>query len=89
MLMRIIIYAYVYIRSQHYFYDLFPDINVNLVDIYLFIIFLGQKRLCPCEVKGCRCPDFQFIPSRPEEVGEFGLYRQPNYDPKTWVAKCR
>ncbi|XP_054376939.2 protein FAM221B isoform X4 [Pongo abelii] len=43
----------------------------------------------PCKVSQCRCFMFCFIPSRPEEVGEFWLKRRATFDPKAWRALCR
>ncbi|XP_035295797.1 protein FAM221B [Cricetulus griseus] len=43
----------------------------------------------PCSVSQCRCLMFCFIPSRPEEVGEFWLKRRSTFDPKAWRAQCR
>ncbi|XP_058528175.1 protein FAM221B isoform X4 [Ochotona princeps] len=43
----------------------------------------------PCRVSQCRCLMFCFIPSRPEEVGEFWLKRRATFDPKAWRAHCR
>uniref|UniRef100_H0X5L9 Family with sequence similarity 221 member B n=1 Tax=Otolemur garnettii TaxID=30611 RepID=H0X5L9_OTOGA len=43
----------------------------------------------PCNVSQCRCLMFCFIPSRPEEVGEFWLTRRATFDPKAWRAQCR
>ncbi|XP_006143216.1 protein FAM221B isoform X2 [Tupaia chinensis] len=43
----------------------------------------------PCHVSQCRCLMFCFIPSRPEEVGEFWLRRRATFDPKAWRAQCR
>ncbi|OBS83475.1 hypothetical protein A6R68_22503 [Neotoma lepida] len=43
----------------------------------------------PCNVSQCRCLMFCFIPSRPEEVGEFWLKRRATFDPKAWRAQCR
>ncbi|XP_012625435.2 protein FAM221B isoform X2 [Microcebus murinus] len=43
----------------------------------------------PCNVSQCRCLMFCFIPSRPEEVGEFWLRRRATFDPKAWRAQCR
>ncbi|KAM9642238.1 LOW QUALITY PROTEIN: protein FAM221B [Trichechus inunguis] len=43
----------------------------------------------PCGVSQCRCLMFCFIPSRPEEVGEFWLTRRATFDPKAWRAQCR
>jgi len=50
--------------------------------------YKGPKSLCPCTNASCYCPDFSFIPSRPEDVGEFWLQRRPNFDPTKWRAKC-
>ncbi|KAL0606123.1 Protein FAM221B [Plecturocebus cupreus] len=43
----------------------------------------------PCKVSQCCCPMFCFIPSHPEEVGEFWLKRWATFDPKAWRAQCR
>ncbi|XP_031233094.1 protein FAM221B [Mastomys coucha] len=43
----------------------------------------------PCNVSQCRCLMFCFIPSRPEEVGEFWLKKRATFDPKAWRAQCR
>ncbi|XP_029775667.1 protein FAM221B isoform X2 [Suricata suricatta] len=43
----------------------------------------------PCNMGQCRCLMFCFIPSRPEEVGEFWLKRRATFDPKAWRAQCR
>ncbi|XP_014386965.1 PREDICTED: protein FAM221B [Myotis brandtii] len=43
----------------------------------------------PCNVSQCRCLMFCFIPSSPEEVGEFWLKRRATFDPKAWRAQCR
>ncbi|XP_012576758.1 PREDICTED: protein FAM221B [Condylura cristata] len=43
----------------------------------------------PCNIGQCRCLMFCFIPSRPEEVGEFWLKRRATFDPKAWRAQCR
>ncbi|XP_059497616.1 protein FAM221B-like [Stegostoma tigrinum] len=43
----------------------------------------------PCAVAGCQCRAYAFIPSRPEDVGEFWLRKRRNFDPSTWRAKCR
>ncbi|XP_037347768.1 protein FAM221B isoform X2 [Talpa occidentalis] len=43
----------------------------------------------PCNISQCRCLMFCFIPSRPEEVGEFWLKRRATFDPKAWRAQCR
>ncbi|XP_051890301.1 protein FAM221B-like [Pristis pectinata] len=51
--------------------------------------FTGTSVRVPCAVPGCQCRAFAFIPSRPEEVGEFWLRKRRNFDPSTWRAKCR
>ncbi|XP_010806267.1 protein FAM221B isoform X2 [Bos taurus] len=43
----------------------------------------------PCNMGQCRCLMFCFIPSRPEEVGEFWLKRRATFDPRSWRAQCR
>ncbi|XP_037654064.1 protein FAM221B isoform X2 [Choloepus didactylus] len=43
----------------------------------------------PCCMGQCRCLMFCFIPSRPEEVGEFWLKRRATFDPQAWRAQCR
>ncbi|XP_028917016.1 protein FAM221B [Ornithorhynchus anatinus] len=43
----------------------------------------------PCTVTPCRCLMFCFIPSRPEEVGEFWLRKRAGFDPAAWRAMCR
>ncbi|CAM5112375.1 unnamed protein product [Eretmochelys imbricata] len=43
----------------------------------------------PCIVPSCKCQSFIFIPSRPEDVGEFWLRRRAGFDPSTWRATCR
>ncbi|XP_042554568.1 protein FAM221B [Dipodomys spectabilis] len=45
--------------------------------------------IVPCSESQCRCLMFCFIPSRPEEVGEFWLKRRATFDPKAWRAQCR
>ncbi|XP_059542093.1 protein FAM221B-like, partial [Myotis daubentonii] len=42
----------------------------------------------PCNVNQCRCLMFCFIPSSPEELGEFWLKRRATFDPKAWRAQC-
>ncbi|XP_032893664.1 protein FAM221B [Amblyraja radiata] len=51
--------------------------------------FTGTSVRVPCSVAGCTCRAFAFIPSRPEDVGEFWLRKRRNFDPRTWRAKCR
>lgn len=49
----------------------------------------GQSVRVPCKVETCTCKAFAFVPSRPEDVGEFWLQRRRNFDPSTWRAKCK
>ena len=51
--------------------------------------YTGKSVMVPCSVTRCECKAFAFIPSRPEEAGEFWLQRRPGYDPSTWRAKCK
>ncbi|XP_072920029.1 protein FAM221B-like isoform X2 [Hemitrygon akajei] len=51
--------------------------------------FTGTSEQVPCAVSGCQCQAFAFIPSRPEDVGEFWLRKRRNFNPSTWRAKCR
>uniref|UniRef100_A0A670ITK4 Family with sequence similarity 221 member B n=1 Tax=Podarcis muralis TaxID=64176 RepID=A0A670ITK4_PODMU len=50
---------------------------------------LKQRATVSCTLQGCKCQAFMFIPSRPEEVGEFWLRRRTGFDPAAWRAKCR
>lgn len=51
---------------------------------------VSEKRATvPCTIPECKCQGFNFIPSYPEEVGEFWLRRRTGFDPTTWRAKCR
>jgi len=49
----------------------------------------NQKSRCGCMMQGCKCNLYRFIPSRPEDVGEFWLQRRRDFDPSKWRAKCR
>lgn len=51
--------------------------------------YTGKSVMVPCAVPRCECKAFAFVPSRPEEAGEFWLQRRPGYDPSTWRAKCK
>lgn len=54
------------------------------------LLCVPEKRATvPCTLPGCRCQGFTFIPSHPEEVGEFWLRRRTGFDPAAWRAKCR
>ncbi|KAJ4461052.1 hypothetical protein PAPYR_2494 [Paratrimastix pyriformis] len=37
----------------------------------------------------CSCVGFYFVPTRPEEIGEYWLPRRPEFNVATWRAKCR
>ncbi|XP_053152656.1 protein FAM221B isoform X6 [Hemicordylus capensis] len=52
-------------------------------------VYVERRATVPCTLPGCRCPGFTFIPSHPEEVGEFWLRRRTGFDPAGWRAKCR
>lgn len=51
--------------------------------------YTGKSTMVPCAAPRCQCKAFAFVPSRPEEAGEFWLQRRPGYDPSTWRAKCK
>lgn len=51
--------------------------------------FTGRSVAVPCTMMACICKAFAFVPSRPEEVGEFWLLRRPGYDPNSWRARCK
>ena len=42
-----------------------------------------------CLSTGCSCKKFAFIPSRPEDIGEWWLQKRRGFDVSTWRAKCR
>ncbi len=42
-----------------------------------------------CQSANCVCEAFAYIPSRPDEVGEFWLTKRPGFDASTWRAKCK
>lgn len=48
-----------------------------------------QAQPPPCLVAGCKCESFDFIPSRPEEVGDWHLVRRRGFDVQQWSVKCR
>ncbi|XP_062822521.1 protein FAM221B isoform X2 [Anolis carolinensis] len=52
-------------------------------------VYVEKRATVPCTLPGCKCQGFMFIPSRPEEVGEFWLRRRTGFDPSTWRAQCR
>ena len=52
-------------------------------------LHVGRSVMVPCKQGGCKCKAFAWIPSRPEDVGEFWHQRRRDFDPSTWRAKCR
>ncbi|GFR40194.1 hypothetical protein Agub_g754, partial [Astrephomene gubernaculifera] len=50
--------------------------------------FVSPKSPYPI-CKACSCRGFAFVPSRPEEVGEWWLPRRKGFNVHTWRAKCR
>ena len=48
----------------------------------------GKEKL-KCLSGGCSCKQFAFIPSRPEEIGEWWLQKRRGFDVTSWRAKCR
>ncbi|XP_062984883.1 protein FAM221B [Elgaria multicarinata webbii] len=52
-------------------------------------VYVERRATVPCTVPDCKCQGYMFIPSRPEEVGEFWLRRRTGFDPAAWRAKCR
>ncbi|CAM9520520.1 unnamed protein product, partial [Hapterophycus canaliculatus] len=49
--------------------------------------FRKGRTLPVCET--CECQSFEFVPSRPEEIGEWWLPRRPGFDASSWRTKCR
>ncbi|XP_061463327.1 protein FAM221B [Rhineura floridana] len=52
-------------------------------------VYVERRATVPCTLPECKCQGFMFIPSCPEEVGEFWLQRRTGFDPAAWRAKCR
>jgi len=52
-------------------------------------LFPGQTIRVPCHQPGCGCKAFAWVPSRPEDVGEYWLPKRRDFDPVTWRMKCR
>lgn len=48
----------------------------------------SMKDLAP-KCGNCVCKRFQYVPSRPEEAGEYWLPRRRGFDVNLWRAKCR
>lgn len=51
--------------------------------------YKGKKNRLKCQSSNCACDAFAYVPSRPDEVGEFWLTKRPGFDPSTWRAKCK
>ncbi|KAI0208424.1 hypothetical protein LSAT2_006907 [Lamellibrachia satsuma] len=49
----------------------------------------GRSVNVPCKQFGCACKAYAWIPSRPEDIGEFWFQRRRGFDVTTWRAKCR
>nr|CAJ2470823.1 unnamed protein product [Leishmania braziliensis] len=43
----------------------------------------------PCEVAGCPCAWYRYVPNTPLEIGEEWLTRRANWKASEWSAKCR
>jgi len=52
-------------------------------------LFTGHSVNVPCKQFGCPCKAYAWIPSRPEDIGEFWFQRRRGFDVSTWRAKCR
>ncbi|XP_004372435.1 protein FAM221B [Trichechus manatus latirostris] len=78
-------------RCPHYLWDCFRigDESKCFCGHLLKEHQINSDISVPCGVSQCRCLMFCFIPSRPEEVGEFWLTRRATFDPKAWRAQCR
>ena len=48
-----------------------------------------RRKNSECRATGCACKQYAFIPSRPEDIGEWWLQKRPGYDVSSWRAKCR
>ncbi|XP_051712656.1 protein FAM221B isoform X3 [Oryctolagus cuniculus] len=86
-----VICLYVGWRCPHYLWDCFRirDESKCFCGHLLREHHVISDISVPCRVSQCRCLMFCFIPSRPEEVGEFWLKRRATFDPKAWRAQCR
>ncbi|GAX76188.1 hypothetical protein CEUSTIGMA_g3632.t1 [Chlamydomonas eustigma] len=51
-------------------------------------VFVSKKAGYP-RCQNCPCQHFEFIPQRPEEVGDWWLPRRKGFNVHTWRAKCR
>lgn len=50
--------------------------------------FVSRKSVYP-RCTSCACQAYQFVPRRPEEVGDWWLVRRKGFNVHTWRAKCR
>jgi hypothetical protein len=48
-----------------------------------------KKNVFPCRQSGCCCRRFEYMPSRPEECGEWWLPRRRDFDVRSYEAKCK
>jgi len=48
----------------------------------------AKKKMRP-KCGSCQCTGFQYMPRRPEEVGEWWLPRRRGFDVRLWRAKCK
>ncbi|KER33326.1 hypothetical protein T265_00820 [Opisthorchis viverrini] len=51
--------------------------------------FDGKRPFLGCEERGCACQAFKFVPSRPEEVGEYWLVKRRDFDRAAYRVKCK
>ncbi|CAF1923473.1 unnamed protein product [Rotaria magnacalcarata] len=51
--------------------------------------FTGKVNRLKCQAASCTCDAFAYVPSRPDEVGEFWLTKRPGFDASTWRSKCK
>eukprot|EP00128_Syssomonas_multiformis_P018222 Colp12_sorted_trinity150504_noHs@14381 len=56
---------------------------------HAFSVHDSTKKVIPCTTQGCDCKRFLYIPSRPEEIGEWWLPRRRGFNVHTWRASCR
>ncbi|CAM9309446.1 unnamed protein product [Ascophyllum nodosum] len=48
-----------------------------------------RRGICMPVCRRCECRGFDYVPSRPEEIGEWWLSRRGGFDASEWRAKCR
>lgn len=49
----------------------------------------GNSVQVPCKQGACKCKAFSWIPSRPEDIGEFWFQRRRDFDVTKWRVKCK